>query len=194
MRKRSIGNKGSILVISTLLIGSAVLRVVTSASTAFAEGEFADAFTTSAHQSRMSKPQADTDVGTLLRALQEREARVQQMETEIERRAKALDVAQTEVERRLEALQQAEEQLQSTLARASTAAEDDLVRLTSVYENMKPAEAAELFATMEPAFAAGFLARMRPDIAAEVLSGLEPQTAYSISAILAGRNANAPTN
>ena len=45
---------------------------------------------------------------------------------------------------------------------------------------------------MEPDFAAGFLGRMRPDAAAAVMAGLTPETAYSISVILAGRNATAP--
>ena len=38
----------------------------------------------------------------------------------------------------IEALKLAEERLSATLARADTAAEDDVARLTTVYENMKP--------------------------------------------------------
>ena len=45
---------------------------------------------------------------------------------------------------------------------------------------------------MEPSFAAGFLARMRSDVAAGIMAGLKPETAYTISVILAGRNAKAP--
>jgi flagellar motility protein MotE (MotC chaperone) len=78
------------------------------------------------------------------------------------------------------------------MAQSEVAAEDDLSRLTSVYENMKPKEATEVFARMAPEFAAGFLGRMRPDAAALILSGLDPDKAYSISVLLAGRNANAP--
>ncbi|MEP4475030.1 MAG: hypothetical protein ABJ024_08265, partial [Lentilitoribacter sp.] len=78
------------------------------------------------------------------------------------------------------------------MALANTAAEDDLVRLTAVYENMKPKDASALFEQMEPGFAAGFLGRMRADAAAGILSGLSPQVAYSISVILAGRNADIP--
>ncbi len=45
---------------------------------------------------------------------------------------------------------------------------------------------------MAPEFAAGFLGRMRPDAAAAVLAGLKPDKAYSISVMIAGRNATAP--
>jgi flagellar motility protein MotE (MotC chaperone) len=46
---------------------------------------------------------------------------------------------------------------------------------------------------MTPEFAAGFMARMRPDAAAAIMAGLEPATAYSISVVIAGRNARVPT-
>jgi flagellar motility protein MotE (MotC chaperone) len=59
---------------------------------------------------------------------------------------------------------------------------------------MKPKDAAALFEEMDPGFAAGFLGRMRAVAAASVMAGLSPQTAYSVSVIMAGRNANAPKN
>ncbi|WP_299618521.1 hypothetical protein [uncultured Tateyamaria sp.] len=131
-------------------------------------------------------------MASLLEALRAREASVVERETDLDIRAKALDVAQIEIERRLDALEAAENRLESTLAVAQSASENDLARLTTVYENMKPKDAAALFEAMEPEFAAGFIARMRPDAAAKVMSGLNPQAAYSISVIMAGRNANAP--
>jgi flagellar motility protein MotE (MotC chaperone) len=91
------------------------------------------------------------------------------------------------------ALKEAETSLTATMALASSAAEDDLTQLTAVYENMKPKEAAQVFAAMDPKFAAGFLGRMRTDAAAAIMAGLEPDTAYAISVLLAGRNAAAPT-
>ena len=79
-----------------------------------------------------------------------------------------------------------------TVAVADQAAEADVARLVTLYESMKPKEAAPVFEAMAPDFAAGFLARMRPDSAAQVLAGLKPETAYAISLLMAGRNANAP--
>ena len=78
------------------------------------------------------------------------------------------------------------------MAYADTAAEGDLARLTAVYENMKPKDAAALFEEMDPDFAAGFLGRMRADSAAGIMAGLSPPVAYSVSVLLAGRNANVP--
>ncbi|WP_343035866.1 MotE family protein [Sulfitobacter maritimus] len=131
-------------------------------------------------------------MGRLLLALQERESRLKEREKRIDARAKALSVAGEEIEQRLKALEAVEARLRDTLALADGAAEDDLAKLTTVYESMKPKEAAALFQTMEPDFAAGFLGRMRPESAASIMAGLPPDVAYLISAILAGRNANAP--
>ncbi|MEL6960656.1 MAG: hypothetical protein AAGL89_17090 [Pseudomonadota bacterium] len=195
-RKRPVASKGSILLIAGLLISSAGLRIFTNAGAAFAEGDLANQFlapSTTAVETSTAAP-ARAEVASLLEALRQREAAVAEREAALDVRAKSLEVAKTEVERRIVALEEAEQRLSATLALADTAAEEDLARLTAVYENMKPKDASALFQAMEPEFAAGFLARMRPDAAAKIMAGLEPQAAYSISAILAGRNANAPKN
>lgn len=135
----------------------------------------------------------DVEIEPLLAALQAREARVEQRETAIDDRLQALAVAEEELRKRLTELEDAETSLTAALALSETANDSDIGRLTAVYENMKPADAASLFEEMAPDFAAGFLVRMRPEAAAAIMTGLEPQSAYSISVIIAGRNANAPT-
>ncbi|TKA97657.1 hypothetical protein FAZ78_04745, partial [Cereibacter changlensis] len=104
----------------------------------------------------------------------------------------ALTLAGQAIDAKLAELAAAEAALSETLARADGASEGDLTRLTSVYETMKPKDAAALFEAMAPEFAAGFIGRMRPDAAAAVLSGMSAEAAYSISVLLAGRNALVP--
>lgn len=203
LKKGRTSGRGAVLVIALLLISSAVMRVGIGAGQAVAqaltqpvkanqmpEKEMAAA------EPKIANNQAEamdrTEMGGLLGALLKREQRIKNMEKQIEKRRKALEVVDEEIRKRLSALEQAEANLRQTLALANGAAEDDLARLTAVYENMKPKDAAALFATMEPDFAAGFLGRMRPDAAAAVMTGLPPDVAYSISVILAGRNANVP--
>lgn len=129
----------------------------------------------------------------LAAALTAREARLQAGEQALAERRAAIDLAEEATRGRLAALEAAEAELRKTLAIADGAAESDLVRLTAVYEAMKPRDAAVLFDTMDPQFAAGFLARMRPEAAAAVLAAMTPERAYAASAIVAGRNARAPT-
>ncbi|MGO4917578.1 MotE family protein [Pseudogemmobacter sp. W21_MBD1_M6] len=126
-------------------------------------------------------------------SMKAREVRIKTRESRFENRMQALRVSEEQIDLKLAALVAAESALSETLALADKAAEGDLARLTAVYENMKPKDAAALFEEMAPDFAAGFLARMRPDAAAGILAGLTPQIAYTISVVLAGRNANVPT-
>ncbi|KUJ78884.1 MotE family protein [Ruegeria profundi] len=177
---------GVLAVISLLMIGSAAIRLGLEAGPAFAKTTEPSAPSTK--QERVDMPGAQVLLTELLR----REEALKQREAAALDKQKALDIASEAIEKRLAALQEAEESLRATLALAETAAETDLTRLTDVYQSMKPKDAAALFETMDPDFAAGFLSRMPPDAAAGVLAGLRPEAAYTISVIMAGRNAAAP--
>jgi len=128
----------------------------------------------------------------LAEALNQREARITIREAALEDRLAAVALADEVLAHRLKDLEAAEASLAATLTKADGAAEGDLTRLTTVYEAMKPKDAAALFETMAPEFAAGFLGRMRPEAAAAVLSGMTPDAAYTVSVLLAGRNAMVP--
>ncbi len=185
--------KGHVLVIlATLMVGSAVIRTAVQAGPAVAR----ETATAVEPQSDGVLPTSATGDGfhKMLQAFRNREDRIAAEEERIEARMQELQQAEVEIERKLGELKEAEDQLSATLARVDGASETDLARLTAVYERMKPKETAELFAEMEPGFAAGFLARMKPEAAAGILAGLDPQTAYSISVVLAGRNALVPKN
>ena len=201
--------RGSVAVIAVLLFSSASIRVLTSGSEAFAQDAQLPN-TPMASAARQTDTPAETEeapaplasaalaerheMSSLITALTERETQVAEREKKLEMRLRALSVADAEIEKRLQALAETEQSLRATLSIADEASEKDILRLTSVYESMKPKDAAALFEEMEPNFAAGFLGRMRPDVAASVMAGLSPQVAYSVSVILAGRNANAPKN
>ncbi|MCG7521096.1 MotE family protein [Ruegeria sp. Ofav3-42] len=179
--------KGGVLaVISMLMIGSAAIRLGFEAGPALAKS--GAPLPPESGQSQAQRPGAQVLLTELLR----REDALKQREAALVDKEKALDIADRAIETRLTALQEAEDSLRETLAFAEKAAETDLTRLTDVYQSMKPKDAAALFETMDPGFAAGFLSRMPPDAAAGVLAGLSPEAAYTISVIMAGRNAAAP--
>ncbi|MCB2135648.1 MAG: hypothetical protein KDE08_06840 [Rhodobacteraceae bacterium] len=190
-RRRRRASRGPLFVIAILLGVSGVLRLGTGAGHALTEAQKHPADTASAEPQSC---QADPGAMAILAALKVREDRLAARESMIADQAQALALARSEIDKRLAALEAAEEKLAATLAQADQAAEQDVATLVAVYERMKPKEAAPLFEEMAPEFAAGFLARMRPDSAAAVLAGLDPKRAYTISVLLAGRNANAPRN
>lgn len=186
-RKRP--GRGTLGLLAAILLASAAVRMSTEAGAAFARDPALPNATATTAQNSSTSPDADT----LIKALQERDARLSQREAQLADKMKAMTVAEEEISRKIRELKDAEAALSTMIALSETAAEDDITRLIKVYEAMKPKEAAVLFDAMDPEFAAGFLGRMQPELAAGILTGLPPQKAYSISAILAGRNVGAPT-
>ncbi|SFS87679.1 Flagellar motility protein MotE, a chaperone for MotC folding [Sulfitobacter marinus] len=188
----------SLTLIIALFVGSAATRLTLSAGSAFAQTPEQDVTPTSEPMQLETPKEGGAPAGTqrdrlgkLLKTLQEKQAQLTAREKAQEDRQRALDDAAQRIDERLDQIAIAEQKLRDTLALSNNAAEDDLARLTTVYENMKPKDAAALFEAMKPEFAAGFLGRMRPDAAANIMAGLKPEFAYTISVILAGRNANA---
>lgn len=182
---RKSGGRGTLMILTVILAASGALRIGAGVGVAMADSSGA----------RSAAPMdCPLPPAALAAALVGREADVKKRETALADRLAALALADQAINKRLAELQVAEVSLKNTLSIADGAAEKDLARLTAVYEAMRPADAAALFQTMAPQFAAGFLGRMRPEIAAAVLAGMKPDVAYSISVLIAGRNATAPKN
>lgn len=135
----------------------------------------------------------DPGVEALLGAIRTREAQLSAREGALAEREQVLAIARSKLDEQMTAVREAEERLSATLAIADRAAEADIARLVSVYEQMNPKAAAQIFTTMDVRFAAGFVARMKPEVAAAILAGLPADRAYAVSAALATRNATAPT-
>ena len=193
-RRRTYRKRGTLHVIAWLMISSAAIRFTAGPGQAIAEDMAAEVAQSMSPASTPVVVEDHVEAGALLAALQARETAVTEREMQLADRMQALAVTEAEIMEQLDALTEAEESLRATIALADAAAETDLTRLATVYENMKPKDAAALFEEMSPAFAAGFLGLMRPDAAAMIMTLLEPQTAYSISVVLAGRNVGVPTD
>lgn len=193
-RSRGRTGRGAIWIIVLLLAGSGAFRLASGTGRVLAE-EVADLTAGRLDATAFAPESCDQppELQAVLAALKTREDRLQEREDALADRSAALELAGREIRENLAALERAEENLAAMVAVSEKAAEGDLSRLTAVYESMKAKEAAALFETMAPDFAAGFLGRMRPDSAAAILAGLRPDTAYAISVVLAGRNANAPS-
>ena len=134
----------------------------------------------------------DAETQELMDLLKARSERIFAMEAAQEKRQIELTAAEAAILENLSRVEEAEARLSQTIQLVDGASSKDINKLTSVYESMKPKDAALLFEQMSPDFAAGFLAEMSPSAAAGILSGLTSEKAYAVSVVLAGRNANAP--
>lgn len=186
-KPRLKGGRGALLILALFLATSGALRLGAG---------FGEALANTAAQSEAA-PAEDTCTETptaLAEALRLREAGIAAREVAVENRVAALAVSEAAISKRIEEMAATEAELKKTLKIADGAAEADLARLTAVYEAMKPGDAAKVFTKMAPEFAAGFLGRMNPGSAAAVLAGMPADEAYSISVLIAGRNALVPKN
>jgi len=191
-KRRGQPGRGTLFIITGLLVGSALIRVGGDAGQALARPPDAEEIAASAAALPARQCETPEDLRAMLDAFGAREARLVAREAALRDRAQALQIADEEIAAKLAELERAEAELRETIALADTAAEGDLDRLTKVYESMKPKQAAALFEEMNPNFAAGFLGRMRPEAAAEIMAGLSPEAAHMFSVVLAGRNAEVP--
>lgn len=183
-----------LLILVGLLASSGVLRLTLGLNEAWAVVQAAGPPPALAAKTCSASVPADGKFLPLVEALKTREARVAAKEASVADRSRTLARAKQEVEAKLAELKAANHQLSQRLTLARGAAEGDVAKLTAMYANMKPKMAAAIFQKMAPDFAAGFLARMKPEAAALILSGLTPDKAYTVSVMLAGRNAAAPKN
>jgi len=181
---------GTMTVIVGLFLASGLIRLAEIAP-AIAQ-EIAPSELAAPEGVQMASAQPSPDMPALLKAIQDREAQISEREAYIDRRMQTLAVAEQRIREQMNALTEAEAKLAATLSLADNATEEDVARLTEVYQRMKPAEAAGIFETMDVQFAAGFFSRMRPESSAAIMANLPAELAYSISVVMAGRNANAP--
>ncbi|MEM7642817.1 MAG: hypothetical protein AAF366_09840 [Pseudomonadota bacterium] len=179
----------SVTAIVGILVVSALTRLV-SASLALRPDDAPGEIVTDSRE--LLCPPSE-DVALLLDQIVERDDALTARERDIDLRQQDVEIARQETLAALARLQEAEDRLAARMAASTGAASEDVAQLVSVYEGMKPKDAAALFAAMEPPFAAGFLARMRPDAASAIFSNLSPDAAYALSVVMAGRNANAAT-
>ena len=146
MKQKLQRRRGPLQVIVALLVMSAVMRITVGAGEAFANSPLeTETDEPVVVQKSDASPSSD-----LLAAFQAREARITEREARFADRMQALNVAEGEITKQLTALRYAEEELSATIALADAAAETDLGRLTIVYENMAPKDAAALFEQMPP--------------------------------------------
>lgn len=186
--KLKLRPKGPLAVISTILIASAVLRIAGVSMEAFALEQVPAGQNTPEEIEQKSSPSGE-ELDGLLKGFALREERLKIEEQRISQRTAELEEFEKVIAAKISEMELAETQLRDVLAMANTAAEDDISRLTSVYETMKPKDAASVFEQMEPEFAVGLLSRMKVGAAASIMAGLSPETAYAISVVLAGRRA-----
>lgn len=125
---------------------------------------------------------------TLMEMLRSREIELDAREKELKEGEAKAQESISALKSQLRELEVAEENLRRMIGLADIAADEDVKKVTALYENMKPKNASAVFELMEPALAAGVLSGMPAETASKILANLTPEKSYAISVFIAGRN------
>jgi flagellar motility protein MotE (MotC chaperone) len=121
----------------------------------------------------------------LLRAIRERRHQLDTRAATLAERERMLEVIEKRASELMHALEESRDALEATLAKADDEADAQLTRLVTIYESMKPKDAARLFEAMPADVAAGFVRRMREAKSALIMAHLDANHAYAITLSIA---------
>lgn len=122
----------------------------------------------------------------ILESLAERRRQLEAREEEINLRLKLLEAAEVKLQQRLDELKNIEAQLGGAAAEARKSGEENLKGLVSMYENMKPKAAAEVFNSLDLQVLMALVEVMNPRKMAAVLGAMDPAKAGQLTVALAG--------
>jgi flagellar motility protein MotE (MotC chaperone) len=126
------------------------------------------------------------DLGARRGQLDERE---RMLDTQIQ----LLAAAETKVDSKLKALNGVKAQIQALLGQADQQQQTEIDRLVTVYEKMKPADAAAVFATLDDKVRIPVAAKMKPAALAQILAKMPTLEAKKVTESLAHRYSAAQT-
>ena len=153
LRQGSRKSRNVLIVLAALLVTSGLIRIGSSSGLAIARESDTQSAKAEMQSGTLVPITTSVELEPVVEALRQRESnlnskeeklneRISEFEQASAQREKKLKEIEMRVGEKLQELKKAEESLSATIVVAETAAEEDLVKLTAVYENMKPKSAA----------------------------------------------------
>lgn len=130
---------------------------------------------------------ASSSERALLERLGERREELQQRGRDLDTRGRLLENAEKRLEGRLQELRTLEERGEAAAARRGDTETGALKNLVTMYESMKPKEAARVFERLPQDVLVPVVTGMNPRKMAEVLAAMSPESAERLTVALASR-------
>jgi flagellar motility protein MotE (MotC chaperone) len=129
-------------------------------------------------------PASDIERG-LLQELQRRRTQLDQRETAVEQREATLVAAEEKLNQRIHELQHLQQQLRATLVERKQRTDAAWISLVTLYEAMKPRDAAAILNDLDMPVLVELTARMNERKAAAIMAAMQPDRARDLTAELA---------
>ena len=123
----------------------------------------------------------------VLQSLGERRGQLDEREQAIDTQGKLLSAAELKLDAKIKALQALKAELQGLVGSAGAQQKSENDRLVSVYEKMKPKDAAPIVAALDDRVRLPVVAQMKPQILAAILAQMDPKDAKVLTEKLADR-------
>ncbi|MTI45247.1 flagellar motility protein MotE (MotC chaperone) [Roseibium hamelinense] len=127
----------------------------------------------------------------VLESLGQRRQNLQQQEGQLDLREKLLQATEERIEKRVEELKQLEQRIESAVEEKRQQEDNEIAALVTMYENMKPKDAARIFNSLNLPVLMKIVRQMKPRKMADILGRMSPEAAERLTVAIAG-NASTP--
>ncbi|GAA0773461.1 hypothetical protein E1180_10535 [Roseibium denhamense] len=127
----------------------------------------------------------------VLESLSKRREDLQQQEGQLDLREKLLQATEERIKKRVNELKEIEERIEAAVNEKKQQEENELAGLVTMYENMKPKDAARIFDRLSLPILLKVVRQMKPRKMADILADMSPDAAERLTVAIAN-NASVP--
>ena len=139
-----------------------------------------------ATKSEIKNPEKVCITGPMLKDTLKQLDYLNQRQAEIMEQQRLLETSDRRVREQVAKLKIIKQEIVESAKLADTTLDKESKRIISIYEKMKPKEAANIFNEMTPDVAAELLRTMKEDQSSQILAKMNPKNAYDVTLSLAG--------
>jgi len=124
----------------------------------------------------------------VLESLGKRRETLQKQEGQLDLREKLLQATEDRIEKRVEELKQLEARIGAAVEEKKKQEENEIAGLVTMYENMKPKDAARIFDRLSLPILLKVVRQMKPRKMADILAKMSPEAAERLTVAIASRS------
>ncbi|WP_420414479.1 MotE family protein [Roseibium sp.] len=128
----------------------------------------------------------------VLESLGKRRQNLQKQEGQLDLREKLLQATEERIEQRVEELKQLEARINSAVEQKKKQEENEIAGLVTMYENMKPKDAARIFDRLSLPILMKVVRQMKPRKMSAILAKMSPDAAERLTVAIASQSSERP--
>ncbi|WP_029063069.1 hypothetical protein [Labrenzia sp. DG1229] len=128
----------------------------------------------------------------VLESLGKRRESLQQQEGQLDLREKLLQATEERIQKRVDELKKLEQRIETAVEKKKKQEQDEVAGLVTMYETMKPKDAARIFDRLSLPILLKVVRQMKPRKMADILAKMSPERAERLTVAIASNTGSAP--